>query len=443
MATINSLNDILKEFVVDEIIDQINQEVMALDLFQKQELDWNGRLVHIPIHVTRNTGVDWNATGSLPPAGQQGWEALIVTAQKLYGRGHIDGDAVAALGKGGANSLVNYVQAELDTLKEDVKDDANNATISGGEVIGFLSEQGFLGAAPQDWMFDGDFPKLDALIAAHGNAVCQLVRFSDKFVHATNITITAVDAAAGTVSVLLALDTTNGAGGWNGAAAVPPQNANLTTGDIYAVQIINPAGMLTDVQAEMTGVYSNLGLVSPFGVNAANNASMRANGFTLVAEGLGGAPPNTRIALDLDLHLQRAIDEVYESSGKDMDCFLTGVRQRSRYASLITGTVQADFANRKTVGEAKGGFKTSGGGGLSYGACPIKVTRHIASGHWIGLSKNSWRLAELESIGFMDLDGAILSREAGNDSYEFTVRWYVNLVCVQPNANVIFTGVTV
>ena len=436
MATIADLDSLLKEFVVDEIISQINQEVMALDLFEKMELDWNGRNVQVPIHITRNTGVEWSTLGTLPTAGQQGWDSLVVTAQKLYGRGTIDGDAIAALGKGGANSLVNYVQAELDTLKEDVRDNANNVTISGGPVIGFFSEQNFVNAAADDWMFDGDFDKLEDLIGTHGNAVCQLVRMSDKAIHPTAITIDTVDSAAGTVHITGGLDTTAGAGGWTAANPLVDQ-------DIYAVEITAPANMLAAVNDEMSGIYSNLGEVSPFGVSAATNASMRASGFTLVAAGAGGAPTNTRVAVDLDLNLQRAIDEVYESSGKDMDCFLTGVRQRSRYAALITGTVQADFANRSAVGEAKGGYKTTGGGGLSYGTCPIKVTRAIASGHWMGITKNTWRLTELEGLGFMDLDGAILSRVAGSDEYEFTVRWYVNLVCIRPNANVIFTGCTV
>ena len=56
-ATITTLDAILKEFYVGPIQDQLNQEVLALELFEKAKLDWSGKQVIIPIHTARNSGV--------------------------------------------------------------------------------------------------------------------------------------------------------------------------------------------------------------------------------------------------------------------------------------------------------------------------------------------------------------------------------------------------
>ena len=84
-ATITTLDAILKEFYVGPIQDQLNQEVLALELFEKAKLDWSGKQVIIPIHTARNSGVGARGEGDvLPTAGQQTFDRLIVTAKFVY-----------------------------------------------------------------------------------------------------------------------------------------------------------------------------------------------------------------------------------------------------------------------------------------------------------------------------------------------------------------------
>lgn len=90
-ATISTLDAILKEFYLGPIEEQLNNEVMVIELFEKATVDWQGKNVIIPIHVSRNTGVGFKAetadfaTAGITP-GQQGYERLVVTAKFLYGR---------------------------------------------------------------------------------------------------------------------------------------------------------------------------------------------------------------------------------------------------------------------------------------------------------------------------------------------------------------------
>ena len=162
-ATQATLNDILKEFYLGPVQEQLNNSVMVLDLMTKATVDWNGRVAIIPIHVSRNIGVEFvGESGLLPAAGDQGYSRLEVNAHFLYGRFQITGPAMSAAGKGGANSFIGWMEAEMDKLVNDVKNASDNAMISGGRVLGFLNEHkaaaGGAGAFT-GWEMFGDIEK--------------------------------------------------------------------------------------------------------------------------------------------------------------------------------------------------------------------------------------------------------------------------------------------
>src|SRR3990167_8765288 len=199
-ATLTTLNSVLKEFYGLGWVNELNNELHALNLFEKMKVKWAGRLCHVPVKLARNTGVAFNSAGTLPASGQQGWGNFTVNAEKLYGRGSIDGDALEALEGGDAATFVTFMESEVQGLKEDMRDRANQACISGGTVIGFMFESGFTGAAPQaGWGFDGDFAKITTLLATATPIEFTLVRMSDKLTHPNPLAagqgITAVDAS--------------------------------------------------------------------------------------------------------------------------------------------------------------------------------------------------------------------------------------------------------
>ena len=182
-ANLAGFASILKEFYLGPIQDQLNEETLVCDMFEKASVDWNGRQVIIPVHVGRNTGVAWAAEGTalpgtpspvaVPPAvpggqPQQVYANLTATAQYLYGVFRITGPAMAAAGKGGANSFVGWVDSEMNRLVTDVKNQCNRAAVSGGQCIGFITYSQVnngAGAAPLgNLLFDGDQAKLAAVL---------------------------------------------------------------------------------------------------------------------------------------------------------------------------------------------------------------------------------------------------------------------------------------
>ena len=95
-VSISDLDAILKEFYLGPIIESLNNQLEMVQMFTKSTLDWQGRQVVIPVHVSRNDGIGYRAESSdLPDAGKQGYVNMNVTAKFLYGRFSLTGPAIS------------------------------------------------------------------------------------------------------------------------------------------------------------------------------------------------------------------------------------------------------------------------------------------------------------------------------------------------------------
>jgi hypothetical protein len=122
----------------------------------------------------------------------------------------------------------------------------------------------------------------------------------------------------------------------------------------------------------------------------------------------------------------------------DPDIIMMNPVTRQQYTTLLQGTNDANlYVETNKAGSGDAGFLT-----LGYGGVPIKTSRAVHRGILILLNKSTWVITELESAGFADMDGNVLSRLLATDAYQGFYRWYWNLVCKQPNTNVIIFGIT-
>lgn len=469
-ATQATLNDILKEFYLGPVQEQLNNSVMVLDLMTKATVDWNGRVAIIPIHVSRNTGVAFAAeSGPLPAAGDQGYSRLEVNAHFLYGRFQITGPAMSAAGKGGANSFIGWMEAEMDKLVNDVKNASDNAMISGGRVLGFLNEhQAAVGGAGAftSWEMFGDLEKAQALAAAAvlssgvgTELLVDLVRVDRNAALGYTVLNTGVSVETGAAATDLIARTIS----LEDVDNVPNPVDTSATDDGFAIAVVVAAVQQGTVAVDVTnnlgeqpqGIFANLGSRIHFGVNrfSPNQTLVAPFSFTAlqstcITQAVGGT--QARAALSLP-RMQATMDQVNQLSGQEPDCILISPLARQQYAALFQVTVFGGAANNtasvmNTSGERSnnidGGFS-----GMSYGGLPIKTARHVGGGGMIFLKLSSWKVLELEAHGFADLDGSVLARAgvgvAGVDAYEGYYRWYYNTVTTNPNQNAILCGFTV
>jgi len=476
-ATIGTFNSILKEYYLGPIQEQLNQEAMVVELFEKASVDWNGRQVWIPVHLGRNNDTGFSPEGGAlpgaPPAAippvvvqpSQTYGNLVVTAQFLYGRFALTGPAMAAAGKGGANSFVGYVDAEMTRLKDDIRQTSDRACTSGGLHHGYVSNTNWVSlAAPGGSLinFDGDFAKVQAVVTQ-----CNLFGVlhmydlvtTDQYFNATaaggpaqQIQILGVDPIGRTLQVC------SSAGGPLAfddaainaiAAGSAPNNAagfawslRLSPASLLVPQVAAAGGV-----ADPQGVYGNLSDPNHFGIArdmatvavTPANAVMRSTCVSnFVPNSGGGAAPGAGVRQAQALATyQVALDQMWNTTGTTPDLILCNAVQRTILVGLLQGGLSFNTDDRTRAKEIDPGFT-----GFHYAGIPIKVGQNIDNGMLIFMDTKTWKLCELEGPGFADLDGSILSRVPNSDQWEGFYRWYYNTVCVRPNAQRIVFGLT-
>jgi len=442
------LAHILKEFYLGPVREQLNSEVMALQLFQKATIDWNGRLAYIPIHVGRNTSTQFVGEGQPfniadGSVGSQAYSHLVVRAHFLYGHFEITGPAVASAKSGGKGAFISWMESEMNRLVDDVKNTADQNMISGGSCVGYLS-QNQNGAAPANWIFDGDYGKLSEAMTA-GMTIVQVRRqdgpgFQSDGTTAQNTrylgicdttTINSVNETAGTINLQpLRTDIDNG-----GAGAA----SNTVAGFSFPVYLTNTGfGALTASNDQPRGVFANLSETDVFGVSK-EGTDIDAAGLPVMQPLVLTADPTSAARVDLSAErMQQVIDELSVLSGKEPDIILCHPTVRAQYVSMMTGTASLNTTTRGAATKGDVGFLD-----LSYQNIPLKYARHAPRGAMLFLHTKSWKIAELKSGGFADLDGTTILRESGVDRWRGFWCWYYNLVCTQPNANAILTGINV
>ena len=433
-----SLASILKEFYLGPVVEELNQEVMVLQLFEKATVDWNGRLCHIPVHTGRNTAVEFLAEGApFATAQQQQWRHLTVRAHFLYGHFQISGPAIASAKAGGKGAFIGWMEAEMTRLVDDVKNLADATLISGGSCIGYLTADfNSIGAA--NWSFDGDFAKATDAIAPAGTGNVRVARQDSPGFLADGTTernanyldditaavaINSVDEAGGTIN-LAALDTTATASGFG----LP---VYLTGADATA----------TDTQPR--GILANLSETTVFGLNRAGTAVVGATNelpamqcLVMTAKAQNTEDANERDDLSAE-RMQQVIDEVAVLSGKEPDCILCHPTVRANYVAMMTTANSLQTTTRGGATKGDVGFLD-----LSYQNIPLKYGRHVPRGLMFFLNTKSWKIAELQGGSFADLDGSTLNRTGSSDEWNGYYRWYYNLVCVQPNCNAVLCGIS-
>lgn len=452
-----TLESVLKEFYVKAIAEQLNQEVLALEMFEKAKLDWSGKRVVVPVHISRNTGVGFTTEGgTLPTAGNQGFADLGITAKFLYGRFQITGPAISAAK--GAYSFGNYIDLELRKLVEDVRKKANLATLHGASTKGYVTFSGQIAAgANLDVDYYGNIQQIADMLAAvpAGDVLrCKLIR-TDTYARINaapaalnnELEVAAVDVAAHQIN----LD--NPAAG-NAVDTRRNQAANAgLIGKPVAVEFftVTTAGgggtgaISSEFENEFTGVVHNISATSHFGVDRsqAANSELRAPGVlciadTAVAGGVYDAPQDLNLA-----RMQTTTDEISAASNMEADVILINPLLRQHYTSLLVGTSAGNVRKQASeVAGGDGGFKVSD---LGFNGTPFKTSVDCGRGMMLFLHTKVWKCAQLEAPGFADLDGNILARagigSGGVDAYEGYYRMYMDVYCERPNANGVLTGI--
>ena len=507
-ATLATFQNILKEFYIGPVIEELNNEIFVLEMFEKAVVDWQGRVAIIPVHVSRNTGVGFRQEGgganTLPDAGNQGFNRLQINAQYQYGRFEITGPAISAAKSGGKGAFIGYVDAEMKKLVTDVKINANTVSVCGNAVRGYISEKEVYAAGASGnksdqtnintWgqavvNYSGDYTAWAGAQDGIANIATwvpvRLIRTdtNEQIVLKDNPTnqgifVVSSDATASTITLRFGegvggkeLDLTVTAPGYGVAVALDFVDATDSTAPValpVGLRLATPNTLIDQsmMALEPVGMYGNISDTSFFGINrdpaqASPEPTLRGHAFNAST---AASPVATLTALSLT-RMQQCLDaplvdglgvaasatgtHTYQTGtlpdggGKEADIIMMNSLTRQQYTALLQGTLGGTAAVGSNLYVSADSAKNGDGGFLSlgYAGVPIKTSRAIHRGILAFLRKDTWNITELESAGFADMDGNVLSRVPDVDAYRGFYRWYWNLVCKQPNCNVILFGV--
>lgn len=123
--TLANADKVLKEFYLAPVREQLNNAVKTLAQFEKNYEDIVGKRAYVPVHVTRNSGVGARADGgTLPTAGNQGYDDSLVTLKHQYGRIKVTGPTIRASAKD-EGAFIRAVDSEMKGVTNDLKRDIN------------------------------------------------------------------------------------------------------------------------------------------------------------------------------------------------------------------------------------------------------------------------------------------------------------------------------
>jgi hypothetical protein len=426
MASIaTNLNTILKDFYAGPVRDQLNNEMLALQLFKKRKLTWVGRQAIMPVRLSRNASEAFldesEPFAAMTAADSVGYGTLTISARYLYGQMSITGPAIAQA-KASVGAFVNGLQSELDGAIETVKNAADEALFIGGGTVGFINERKVGGGGGVNWEFSGNANRIPTVGGGITAVNARIVR-CDTFVD-MGYASTVEFVSPGVIQLNAALNTAGLPAGVPCAVVVEKWNDG-TAGPFTSKQ---PMGICGSVGA---GTYNAAGnpLYHAVDRGVAANAPLRG---TVMAQNTTGTSARADLTVK---RLQAVIDEISTQSGSMPDCLIAHYILRQEYAALLAANLQVDV--KTAAGKGDAGFNM---GMLSFNGIPLKTSRHCGKGLLLFIKTDSWVMAEVTPPGLADLDGNVLSRTGTSDAYSAFVRYYYNTVCEHPNKNGILVG---
>lgn len=405
-ANLTTLSDILKEYYLGPVAEQLNNEVLLLSRLESRSEDLVGKRAYVPLHHGRSGGIGARAEGvALPSAGRQDYDKAVYDLKYLYGRVEVTGPSMAKT-KNETGAFLQALKSELDGIRNDLKKDlARQVYGNGTAVVGTVAA----GAANS------------TTVAVVGSEVIRKGQLYPGFVAtiydasatadlAGTHTVSAVDISAGTVTFSAAVGATFAAGDTIRRAGVATYSP--AEGNTYSL-----SDEIDGIQRIVADSATALGGITPTGANAWWDNQRVAVSGALTLE-----------AIQKGLNLARI-------AGGMPTSVITSLGVQREFYDLLDQAVQ--YTNPESLNYAAG-FKT-----LSYNGMPIIADIDAPYGKMYIMDEATMKVFSDQDWHFLDADGMTLRQVTGFDKFEAIMARYMNLGATRRNNQVVLTGITV
>lgn len=202
-ATLETVDAILKEIYGPRIVDQLQNETVAIKRIEKSSDNIvetvGGKYVNFPLKVGRNHGQGYrNENELLPAAKRQKYNEVVVKLKYGYGRVRLTGQ-VMTLAEKNYQSFASAMDREMEGIKDDLVKDTNR--IAYGDGTGSLATiDDDTGAATTQTVDDASLlevgMQVDVLVKADGSTVTLDTEVEEVDLEAN--TVTFADSVTGT-----------------------------------------------------------------------------------------------------------------------------------------------------------------------------------------------------------------------------------------------------
>lgn len=397
VATLSTVDGILKEIYGPRIEDQLQNELIALKRIERTSdgvvETVGGKYVDFPIRVSRNTGIgNRQENEALPAAGNQGYSEVHVPLKYAYGRGRITGQ-VMTLAEKNVQAFASAMDEEMEGLKRDLLKDSNRQVY-------------------------GDGTGLLATVTADGanTVTVDNVQYLEvgMRIDIRNISTGALLTATGGQNITAINPTTK---------VVTYDGSDVTATTSHG--IFREGNFAGAVSRELTGLAK---IVAATGALHGVDPATQAKWAAVVKSNSG-----TQRALSEGLMIE-TVDAVRTNGGMT-SVILTGLGVRRAYFNLLTQ--QRRYTDTK---EFAGGFT---GLAFNYGKeIPVVEDVDAPFNKMYMLDESKLKVFRNKEWHFVDEDGNILKWVIDYDAFEFLMRQYWELGTSQRNAHALLSDIT-
>ena len=414
-ADLSTLSNILKEYYLGPVAEQLNNEVLLLSRLETKSEDLVGKRAYIPVHHGRSSGVGARAEGAaLPSAGKQDYDKAVYDLKYLYGRVEVTGPSMAKT-KNEAGAFLQALKSELDGIRNDLRKDlARQIYGDGTGAIGTVAASGsnsttvaYVGAEP---IRKGQF---------YAGMVLNVVDASTGILATDGVpikyTVASVNVTAGTLTVSPAL-----------GAAFAANDYLIRDG--LGITDVTTTGEVNRWSDEIDGIQR----IIPTAANTFGGIDASAKSWWDVQRTDLTVSSQPKL-LGLD-DIQKALNLARIAGGMPTSIITSLGVQRSFYELLSQDVM---YVNPESLNYA-GGFKT-----LSYNGLPMIADIDAPYGKMYIMDESTIKVFSDQDWHFLDADGMTLRQVTGYDKFEAVMARYMNLGATRRNNQVVITGIAV
>lgn len=397
---LSAAGNVLKTRYLGPIREQLNNKTILMNKINRKDQMISGKNFTIPLHSSRNAsaGVGRDDGGTLPTAGQQGYETAVVPNAYLYGRIEITGPTIRAA-RDNAGAFVEAIKSEVNGLTRDFSRAFNRQLHSDGvDALGYFTANDDSG----DFAADDNQGNAFVHFPSSGSLTVDILDASASYAVIGNDNVVSLGAKSATsYNIVL------GSGSRSGTADGDP----VVLADTAGFQIMGIAGIVDDANPPLL----TAGL---HGLDVATKVFWKAQMFE-----------NSGTKRDLTLALMQeplsAIATNSDFDESDVKFLLSNYNVRDKYVSLLVSDKR--FVNTMTL---DGGFKA-----VDFNGIPLVPDPQCKRSGIYYIVPESLVILRTSDFDWAEKDGAVLSRVANKDAYEAYMFHYGNLACVARNAN--------